>query len=335
MELSDFCAKLSLDQSLLQKTYGLDQVETQENLYFFTGKAFSTNCTHLGHLFLYSLLARIARHTKSPLLVQLAGDEKRYRDSNFFDLLQVKKLEQSFLCELAHVDFTEVQLDLFSNCDFETTYVLKHVADYVGSLFKIKRLQQLLGSITVSLAYAMICQVVPMIVMGLTKYKDMRPVVVTAEDQVPCFLMARSLMRRVGLKQPLIVCLKPVKDLMMRGKMSSSQPKNALSLSNLDTLRKAMSGPDLDTNFAQHFLHFCELGRVFPTLQDLRASSHLGSCNDLGLKVKLKTALENLSRFKTIKPSSLTSLTNLDMEPQQLVIYLQSLYRREVNSRRC
>lgn len=213
--------------------------------YLFSGIGLRKTGFHLGHHVGLKILESLNRKGV-PLIYQVANDEKQHLQGLSEEA--VYQHTREILQELALYEWSDIKL-----IDNYRDYNLLHkIASYIGAQIPLKKILSLFGKeIDLHRAHYLTVQLAPLIIY-MRIDPGATPLIITAEDQAPYFNIVRNLARRLGINPPELIILRPLRDRLLTGKMSSSFPKGAIFLRHLEALRKAISGSTDSDDFVRH-----------------------------------------------------------------------------------
>ena len=287
-----------------------DQIQ---DYYLFTGVGLRASRTHLGHHILWSNLARLGRG--KVLLFQISNDQKRYVAGH--DLKTMRSLTKSFKDQLALYPWDRIHLiDNLRDQGF-----LKPVRDYINSLIPLHLVSSTMGrNLDLYRASYIGNQLAPILLMSWI-HPGWTPVIITAQDQEPFFHIMRDLAFRLGCIKPVVILLNPLKDLMMGGKMSSSNPKTLVPLDHLGLIRKAKTGPGKDHDFCYHLMSMMELIEpqiIRPMIQSYNPQK------SKDLKQSLINLIKDQSKTTVKLPSFSSMISHIKPQGQTLKSWIES-----------
>lgn len=266
MRKEEFLAHIKLDPKIVQNIYGveeLNEIKNSKQLFYFTGKGPSNQILHLGHYLVFKKFAEISK--ENSVLIQISNDEKRNIKSNYITLDKAVEYGENAIKELkSYFEWNYDNTYLIENLEPNTNYLLQNVANYISKHIKIKTVLGAFGNYNIYSAYYVALQLAPILIYQKIK-PNSRCVLITADDQKACFLIMRDISKKLGLKKPIIVVLKGLKDIKMKDKMSASNCKNALCLKptlNLKTISKGVSAPfynnkpDPENDYIAHLVDY-------------------------------------------------------------------------------
>lgn len=233
---------------ILEKYFKINRIlgDIQKNQFiFFQGRGPRDEIAHIGHLILYEKLNQCAKQTGSKYIFQISDDEKREYVPNSRTYALSKQLS-ALLQSYSHVDYLFINTDVYDK--------LEPVARYLSSLIKLKSLIKIFGQnvTTYNLNYFYM-QIAP-ILYATNKYPDRQILCVVAQDQEPIFCLARDICKKLKITPPLICIIEPLKDIYLKGKMSSSSQKSGVFLHKFEKILKSISGNTESNDFCTHLL---------------------------------------------------------------------------------
>ena len=263
----------------------LDEGWDKKEPYIFSGIGLRPSLMHLGHHLIVQLLSNM-NCRGVPLVYQISNDEKRYLDDPKGDLQNTKKNTEEFLKQFKRYQWKKVyMIDNLRDKDD-----LRPIQEYINSKLPISKISKLFGK-KYDLYRASYTgrQLAPIMLYNRQNPLG-QPIIFTERDQLPFFLAMRDLSPTLGLHKPQVIVLKPLKDIMMKDKMSSSDLKKAVLLDDLEKIKKAYSGRTKEEDFCLHFINYWEsvTGKFCPVRLN---------------EGKSKVLKEDLIRFLSHKPS--------------------------------
>ena len=252
VSLDVFLRAVGLDSSLVETVTGLNDIEPKdlEKCYTFNGIGATSETLHMGHYKLYNLLNRIVKTKHIPLMFQLATDQKRFRTGSCIPLGHARIIEDALLESLRCVDWDQ-NVHFFSNIDSRNALVLRNCADYINAKIKISSALSVFGNVDVHSCFMIGMQLAPLLIFSKTIFVDYLPVIVVESSEEGYFLLVRDICTTLGIKKPLIVRIHSFKDIHLSSKMSTSEPKKTVMLSEkgLDSIKNGVSGVDQHTDY--------------------------------------------------------------------------------------
>ena len=104
-----------LKDRALKNIIGSEDLERikSEDLVLFTGRGVTSSNLHLGHEYLYELIAKVSRTYKIPVYFQIATDEKRHSSKGYTSFEKITAQSKILHRTIRAFDFNE--LKIFSN----------------------------------------------------------------------------------------------------------------------------------------------------------------------------------------------------------------------------
>ena len=251
--INKWATKLGISPKCIKKITATQQDLLETNYYIFTGKGLRNEFFHLGHLYIYQLINKISYNLDSLVLFQISGDEKRQFQTPYLTLKQCKTYEEKLVQKLSLIKW--YNLKVFSNLQLKNIPVLKNCADFINSKLTLKKINQVFGNISIASAYYVGIQLAPILLMQKL-YPALRPILIVVDDQVGFFSLFRDLCTKFKMEKPPIVLLKDLKGLNSSNKMSSSEPKKAITMDSLNLILKGFSDPSGLKDYGLHLLDF-------------------------------------------------------------------------------
>jgi len=252
VSLDVFLDTLGIDSSLVDTVIGLNDIELKdlEKCYTFNGIGATSETLHMGHYNLYNLLNRIVKTKGFPLMFQLATDQKRFRKGSCITLGHARTLEDALLESLRCVDWDR-NVHFFSNIDPRNALVLRNCADYINAKIKISSALSVFGNVDVHSCFMIGMQLAPLVIFSKIIFVDYLPLILIESSEEGYFLLVRDICGTLGIKKPVIVRIHSFKDIHLTSKMSTSEPKKTIMLSEkgLDALKNGVSGVDHLTDY--------------------------------------------------------------------------------------
>ena len=324
--------RLQLSSKLVETIIGEKDFNSDQKIFYFTGRGIGNANYHLGHYFLNKVLNQSSKSANVPIVYQLSSDEKRGAGPKFKSTKVVKQYTDSTLYNMSHV--FDGQIRVFDNLDLDNMMVIRNCADYINSKIKLKTYLDVFGNISgLSCNYVGI-QLAPLVLLGATQFKDYTPIIVTAADQKGFFSLFRDICGKLGLKKPIVIILKPLKDIKMEDKMSSSSLNKAVlcDFNGFEKILKAVSDPKGENDFCREYI--LKMLEIKPC-SELTALllDYSNTKNSLGLKTKLIAYLQKTYQLiNPLSPSFILSAeflqkNNLSVNNKKELIYrLEQLY---------
>lgn len=250
MKLKAFYEYLELKNELVDRIYGAEELQKLtnfSNLFFYTGKGPSNDVMHMGHYLTFEKFAALSK--KSPTLIQISSDQKRSVKPIYIAYDKAKEYNVKFTDTLHnYFNWNYNNTYLINNLDPHTNYLLNNCANYISRFIKLKTILGAFGNVNIFTSYFVALQLAPILLFQKIKPSG-QCVLITADDQKACFLLLRDIARKLGLKAPIVVILKGLKDTKLKNKMCASTFKDAITVApslNHVALKKAISAPFVD-----------------------------------------------------------------------------------------
>ena len=304
---------LGLDPSSVVRVIGESDWDPLEKMYLFSGKGPRSSSTHLGNYLNYKILEWVSKRRSLPVVFQISNDQKRF--DPFIPMETARGYANDVKTVLETIPW-ETEFVLFENLDPGNYFLLKNYSDFLSSRVKLSRISKLLGDLTLFQGSYLTMQLAPLIHFGNGVFRGHRPLLIVASDQVGYFLIFRDICRKLGLKRPLIIEISPLKDVLLKNKMSSESPRYAIEFSEggLGEIVKSLSDPSGERDFCVHlsdsFLPYLEVDRA-SRLRRLK-SRYLERGESLVFKSQLTSFFREL--LNSTYPLKFNKLFNLDLK---------------------
>lgn len=207
-------------------------------------------------------MAKVGKNKNLPIIFQISNDEKREENNRYLKLLEVQENTKEILRKLGYIDFDLKNLKVFTNLDPVNYLVLRNISDYILTKIKLKTVSSIFGNISLQNASYMGVQMAPVFIFN--NLYDGRAIVITASDQKGCFFLLRDVCKKLNQLAPIVVFLKPLKDVLLKQKMSASNFKKSIDLDTLD-FSKAISGLNTNNDFCKNLIDFFDLKIEIPS----------------------------------------------------------------------
>jgi tryptophanyl-tRNA synthetase len=219
----------------------LDRYEDGEKFYVYTGIAPSGRMT-LGHLVPFLMARWLQEKFGAEVMIEIPDEEKALaRNGIGFD--ETHKLAYEDAMDIAALGFDERKTKIFINTDYAKTLytnavrIAKHITfSMVKDAFGFR------NETNVGTIFYTSMQAVPAMLGSLEQGKNVPCLIPLGIDQDVHFRVARDVLPKLGYYKPAILHSKFLPGLDGRPKMSSSDPKNTIYLSdNEDAVRKKVN----------------------------------------------------------------------------------------------
>lgn len=292
---------------------------TPETHYLFTGKGprLCENNFHLGHWLLYSKLGFLSKNFE--VFFQLSDLEKT--NNNFKNLFKHFKSKQlileNFLKFLNLCKFNKENLKIMIDSE-NYSFLTNSVSILLANVLKINKLTQRLSQDSTFFNGLSLLIQATTAVIGMLFLKK-KPVIITANDELGPFLELRSLVKEQY--KPIILVIEPLKNSLLKDKMSTNNQKTAIFIKNID-FKKTISDTNLEKDFCFLFIEELlplliqtEQYNVAQALKNL-SLQYETSKNSLLFKTELQKIIIDLLKENSETPFNFNSfnLINLNKE---------------------